>query len=137
MIYDKHEGEMLYLVDMGTPYIGFMEIPTPKYTIDEYNGWFHSTTYGMIPLVEDFPPQRLHHSSIKHSVAVKDIFDTVLAEKKLKIEDVIMPFIGGIRGDSFKTMLMKLYQAEKLDFYKAQEVIKEHYNQILEENSRE
>ena len=137
MITDKLEGEHLYLIDVGNPYIGFMEIPIKEDTIKEYEVWASKTTKGFIALVDNFPPQELYHSSIKHAISIKELIEIELENYDLGIADITVPFIGGVTQDDFKKLLISLFQTERLDYWEAQSVIKQHYHSLFVELEKE
>ena len=123
--YDEYDCPMLYLIDIryGGIYIGWLQIPTTRSSLADYKNWEYGHTPGMISLNDTFAPQIIYHSSIKNIIAINDIAEEVAQAYNVKKEDFVT--------DSFKDLLMRLFQIKDLDFFNARTAIKEHYKVVF------
>jgi hypothetical protein len=132
MLYEKEDiGEKIYLIGaFNDLFIVTMKFPTRENTIKEYEQWKKECVKNAICLTNSYFPQIFQHSDINEFISLIKIKEEVCNENNIKIDDIVIPFIGGIKGEDFRKLLNILYK-EKNDFWIMKNAIKKYYEELI------
>lgn len=126
----------------GGYYLGFLEGPTPEFTLREFDDWLKQDCRGMVHVNGGFPPQRFTHSSITGICALDRIalqtgenafyqfreeHDGVELDEEMVRERAEFLF-------NFQTLVQRLYTlAENEKFYVYEGAVWEYFKRLYED----
>ena len=104
-------------------------------SIKAYNEWKNKIVMTAIPLSDKKQvPQNFKNRAINDVISINYIIDLTFKKKefkKIEKEDVITPFVGGIIGDDFSSLLAKLWDSDCDTLWEYKYVVTEHYREVF------
>lgn len=127
----------LYLISTSS-FTGIvnMSFLSENKSLKEYQKWYGSTLDSGLPISDvSMPMQMIYISSITDLHHINTLAQDELSKSKLTEEDVLIPFLGGVKGYNFKTLVNKLWNIEQKKHYIYLEAIRDYYKNLFKEES--
>lgn len=133
MLIDNNYDETLYIVKAfdNDLFIVTTEFPKDDWTIAQYNEWKYKKVINAIPLNSNYEPQTFLNCHIKEFVSIAELKKQVIDEMKFNIEDVTVPFLGGIKNFDFRELMKRFYNVEPKDLWECKEIVRKYVKEVL------
>ena len=125
----------LYLIKTDN-FIGIsnMEFLSQDASLKEYHDWYAGSLKNVISVKEpEMSPQHIYISSIHEIQDIILLAQDEIEKSGKKENDVLVPFFGGVKGDSFNDLLNKLSDLESDSFWSYVQEIRKHYKDLFNE----